>query len=323
MLRLQAGQLREMLRPLGLADEIAGFEPVAGGRCNSNYCVGLKRGERKLFVRIYSRGADVARKEAALGQLLAGRAPVAAVLHSAPDGVPGCPPFAVQEWVQHPSLSAVLESLAGLEARALGESVGETLGRIVGVRFSGPGDLGPDLSVKPWPWADDGDGMFLEFVRGCLEAGRAVERLGNERSQRLWELARCEAFRLREPEPAACLVHGDFGPTNLLVSRDRGRPSVAAVVDWEFAHSGTPLMDLANLLRREEQAPPEFASGVAAAFSATWGPLPADWRARAKLIDLTAQLEFLQSVAERGEIHAQAIEIIDRTLASWDSYLPS
>ncbi|MGW2342616.1 phosphotransferase family protein [Streptomyces sp. NPDC001661] len=39
------------------------------------------------------------------------------------------------------------------------------------------------------------------------------------------------------------LVHGDFGPNNLLL--DPGTFEVTAVVDWEFAHFGAPVEDLA------------------------------------------------------------------------------
>jgi aminoglycoside phosphotransferase (APT) family kinase protein len=39
------------------------------------------------------------------------------------------------------------------------------------------------------------------------------------------------------------LVHGDYGPQNLLF--DRGSLEVVAVLDWEFAHDGNPVEDLA------------------------------------------------------------------------------
>jgi len=55
----------------------------------------------------------------------------------------------------------------------------------------------------------------------------------------------------RPPHPAVSgldgdgpvLVHGDYGPQNLLVDPDAGR--VTGVLDWEFAHRGDPIEDLA------------------------------------------------------------------------------
>ena len=39
------------------------------------------------------------------------------------------------------------------------------------------------------------------------------------------------------------LVHGDFGPQNLLLDPDTAEPT--ALVDWEFAHIGDPVEDVA------------------------------------------------------------------------------
>lgn len=44
-------------------------------------------------------------------------------------------------------------------------------------------------------------------------------------------------------EASGTLVHGDFGPNNVLLRPDR--IAVAAVVDWEWAHFGEKLEDLA------------------------------------------------------------------------------
>ncbi|MEU0240822.1 phosphotransferase [Nocardiopsis sp. NPDC006198] len=45
------------------------------------------------------------------------------------------------------------------------------------------------------------------------------------------------------PLPGQVFVHGDFGPNNVLMEPCGGR--VAAVLDWEWAHPGAPVEDLA------------------------------------------------------------------------------
>jgi aminoglycoside phosphotransferase len=45
------------------------------------------------------------------------------------------------------------------------------------------------------------------------------------------------------PGATGVVVHGDFGPNNVLFSA--GSLSVAAVLDWEFCHPGEPIEDLA------------------------------------------------------------------------------
>jgi aminoglycoside phosphotransferase (APT) family kinase protein len=43
------------------------------------------------------------------------------------------------------------------------------------------------------------------------------------------------------------LVHSDFNPKNLLVDPETAR--ITGLIDWEFAHAGSPYADLGNLLR--------------------------------------------------------------------------
>ncbi len=54
---------------------------------------------------------------------------------------------------------------------------------------------------------------------------------------------------LDEHRPSRCypgLMHGDFHVANVLIRRDT--PEVAAIVDWELATIGDPLLDLGHLL---------------------------------------------------------------------------
>ena len=46
-----------------------------------------------------------------------------------------------------------------------------------------------------------------------------------------------------------CLVHGDFDGSNILVKKVGGQWQVSGVVDWEYAISATPLVDLGHILR--------------------------------------------------------------------------
>lgn len=48
---------------------------------------------------------------------------------------------------------------------------------------------------------------------------------------------------LGDAQPAGVLVHGDYGPNNVLL--DPAAVRVSAVVDWEWVHAGDPVEDLA------------------------------------------------------------------------------
>jgi fructokinase len=89
------------------------------------------------------------------------------------------------------------------------------------------------------------------------------------------------------------LVHSDFNGKNLLVL-DRGdRWSISAVLDWEFAFSGSPLVDVGNMLRFRAAYPPSFVSGFIAGFREAGGDLPSDWQEVSEALDLYALADFL------------------------------
>jgi aminoglycoside phosphotransferase (APT) family kinase protein len=52
---------------------------------------------------------------------------------------------------------------------------------------------------------------------------------------------------LAEGVDRVCLVHSDFNPKNLLVDPTSAR--ITGLIDWEFAHAGSPYTDLGNLFR--------------------------------------------------------------------------
>ncbi|THI93004.1 translation initiation factor IF-2, partial [Nocardioides sp.] len=70
------------------------------------------------------------------------------------------------------------------------------------------------------------------------------------------------AQELLDTVDRSCVVHSDLNPKNLLLDPDT--LTVAAVVDWEFSHSGHPFTDLGNLLRFDRL--PAWVDGVVGAW---------------------------------------------------------
>ena len=93
------------------------------------------------------------------------------------------------------------------------------------------------------------------------------------------------------------LVHGDFKPSNILVSEGR----IVAILDWEFAHSGCFYMDMGNLLRH---LPSHWENDLAVGLADEGVELPANWAFQASLIDLVSHLEFLTS--DRSDMFKKA-----------------
>jgi aminoglycoside phosphotransferase (APT) family kinase protein len=89
-------------------------------------------------------------------------------------------------------------------------------------------------------------------------------------------------------------VHSDFNPKNLLALRGAdGHWRITAVLDWEFAFSGSPLHDVGNMLRFGGEIPAAFADGFADGFRAGGGELPPDWREVSAALDLFALADLL------------------------------
>jgi len=126
------------------------------------------------------------------------------------------------------------------------------------------------------------------------------------------------APRLSALDSEAALVHGDFNKRNLLVHRSGGRWRVAAVLDWEFAVSGSQLADLGSFLRYERTArplaEPHFSSGYARA----GGYLPPDWRRLARLVDLVALCESLSHDELPADVSSELVELLRATIEDRD-----
>ncbi|WP_018347594.1 phosphotransferase family protein [Longispora albida] len=121
-------------------------------------------------------------------------------------------------------------------------------GRIVVKRYAGPDAqdraaterlwLGRMRGLLPVPPVLDGDDSSSTL--GFVEGVHGQELLDQRPAEILDACGRMLA-RLQAAEPG--LVHGDFGPNNLLFAP--ATLEVSAILDWEWAHIGDGIEDLA------------------------------------------------------------------------------
>jgi aminoglycoside phosphotransferase (APT) family kinase protein len=88
-------------------------------------------------------------------------------------------------------------------------------------------------------------------------------------------------------------VHAGYNGKNLLAVGSDGRWSISAVLDWEFAFSGSPLTDIGNMLRFRDEHPPGFGDGFIAGYRDAGGELPERWREISEALDLYPLADFL------------------------------
>ncbi|WP_119459889.1 phosphotransferase [Rhodospirillaceae bacterium SYSU D60014] len=303
-LRLDHAAVGLLLRPVFPDAEVAGIERTKGGLMNTNIRVELSGRAEPVLLRLYQRDPALALKEMRLGREIASRVPVARFIHFAHDNPVTGRPYALMEWIDGKHLETVVPTLDDSALTTLGASVGRTLAAIHSFTFDKPGFFDADLRV---PERIDIDaGGLLTYLRHCLIEGRGGRRLGPELTADAFAVAEREGHLLDEWLHQPCLVHADFNGSNILIrqSAESDDWEVAAVLDWEFAFSGSPAFDFGNLLRPPLQEVETFFAEVTEGYCRAGGVLPQEWRRIARIADLFAWADFLN----RPETTAPLIE---------------
>lgn len=290
-----AGRILEFLprapRPLSL-------EFLAGGHINSNYKVGLDDG-RCVVLRIFPQGEAVFRKETEILRALTGVLPVPHLHLALWDRATFGYPCAVLEWIDALTLGEALATFPD-EAAKIGAEVAGILHRVGTCR----------LPLPRFP-------PFAKYVKECLFVKNGAQYLGAGMAAELWAFVQEQAALLDRMHGGDCLVHGDFQGDNVLLRRDERHWRVAAILDWEWAHSGCYLRDLGSLVRHSGQSQAAFQEGLEAGFSQNGAPLPEKWLMAARTWDIAAHCEKLAFPRHRGQVTIRSIWFIKECLTDY------
>jgi len=305
---LPASDLDPLIRRAFGSRRVIEIQPLSGGYRNANFKVRLDHQADPVVFRIYEHDPSLCRKEVDVMQLVAGSVPVPEVLCTEPAGLGDLPPFVVLSFVEGITFRDLKR---GKDRTAIAEaafSAGETLAAIGKVKFPSPGWLGPGPKVMA-PLLE-GENPTLRFVDSCLESTNLQRRVPGELRDRTRDELLRWAPQFARLDAETHLAHGDFGKRNLLVRCLAGHWRVEAVLDWEYAISSSPLVDIGHFLRYERSGQdllePHFSQGYLAA----GGTLPADWQRLAALLDLTALCETLTHDELPDPVVAELLELV-------------
>lgn len=305
---LPSGALDGIVQTALPGARVLACEALSNGLRNANFKLRLDRAPDSVVLRIYEHDASLCRKEIDLMSLAGAAVPVPEVLHAEPEGWADLPPFLITRWIEGISFRDLKRSGDRQAIAEAAGAVGETLAAIGRFTFPKPGWLLPGPAVGA-PLLEGADAL-PRFIDLCL----ATENLRGRMSSDLREGTQAEmwrwAKRLAHHTEEACLAHGDFNRRNLLVHLAAGRWRVAAVLDWEFAVSGSPLADIGSFLRYERAAQPMAEPHFSEGYQRAGGQLPADWRRLARLIDLAALCESLTHDALPDTVTVEIVEIV-------------
>ncbi|MBI4860635.1 MAG: phosphotransferase [Candidatus Riflebacteria bacterium] len=293
------------------------LESLKGGLRNSNYRVQVEGLADEFVIRLHDHDSGSCRKEFEVLQLVAGSVPVPEVVVASTESSELLDrPYLVLRYV-HGILFRDLRRSGDREAIAqAARSAGSTLAAIGRFTFSSPGWFGPDLTIGGR--YVEGPDSFLRFLERCLSSPALRARMEDALASRVTAHARIWNDRLGGTEIDSQLVHADFNSSNLIVHQLRGRWAVAAVLDWEFAFSGTPLHDLGNFIRYERVDRPLVEPHFSEGYVSDGGKLPPDWWKLARAVDLTALCEILTRPGTPGSVTAEVLELVEATIEERD-----
>ncbi len=305
--------LAEMLAPAYPGQSVVAAELLSGGFANTNYKVELSNMDAPVVVRVYIRDPSAAYREASILELVKERVPVPEVLYVSPEGA-APQTYLILSWVGGVPLDRLLVEAATPDAKRAVRATGSVLAKLQTFRFESAGFFGKKLDIRN-PFASE-PRAIVGILEQCLFKDCGGERLGAALTQRLWRFVTEHEASLGVVEHHAMLVHGDFSGVNVVVRTTHGPPEVAALIDWEYAHSGTPLVDLGSMLRRPgHELTPWFQEELVRGYREDGGILPENWRQVSRIVDLVKLCAFVRS-PNAGEVAIAGVRaLIESALA--------
>jgi len=292
--------------------KVARTELLTGGLINTNLKIHFESDFNPVVLRLYRDGAAACDKEVAIHNLIHRHVPVPEILHAESKE----PAFAVVEYIEGLTFQQ-LKRTSNLNAiQQASASIGKTLAAIGRFRFPAPGALlASEASLVVGNKFIEGPDPIPRILDRFLSSNTFQQRAGSKLVDRLHEFIWSYAPILPSLETDCSLVHNDFGNRNILVSEVNGVWAVAAILDWELAFSGSPLLDVGHFLRYELDAAPLREPYFSRAFVEHGSHLPDNWRSVVKLIDLTGLVECLTHDELPSDVEAELFALIDATLA--------
>lgn len=288
------------------------YESISNGCANLNFKIITENPHKVQILRVYLRDKAAAYREQKLAALIGSHVSIPKVhLIGNVDEYR----FAIMEYKEGMLLRDVLLSGENLDIKNLMIEAGSILAVIQSYRFPYSGFFDNDLHISQ-PISQEG---YIEFAKKCLEHHAIVEQISAGYISKIDHYVKKYAACLPD-ENQNHLVHGDFDPANILVQKRNGEWKISAILDWEFAFSGSFLTDVANMLRYAHQMAPEFEEGFLEGLQNGGVFLPQNWRISINLLNILALLDCLTrgSPAEKPNQCADIRSLISHIIQQLD-----
>jgi len=300
-------EIRELVRSQLGGSEIESVSVLTGGFVNSNYRLVLSD-HRSLVLRIGARPGDL-KKELRVLKHVQDTVPVPAVIAQ---DFSGSHPFALLEFIEGTLLSDSLSSLDPSELTKVAFEAGISLQTIHSFDLGKAGFFNENFVFSPA--FENFGGSLYDYICSSLAGGRVRERLGETLAECALECVRAKRDVYWSIPNSTRLIHCDYNLKNILIRSIGSGWKVAAILDWEFAIGGSPLVDIGNFLRFEDELPAGFSESFVGGYTSGAIGLPSNWREIARLLDLAAMMNFLEGKEEAPRTFHTAVSVIRKTV---------
>ena len=291
--------------------KVATTELLSGGLINTNLKICFESDYSPVVLRLYRGGPAACEKEIAVHNLIRRHVPVPEILHAESKRA-----FAFLEYIEGITFQQLKRTRDLKAIQQASASIGQTLAAIGEFRFSAPGTLmAREASLVVGKKFIEGPDPIPRILDRFLASTAFQRRAGTKLIDQLHNFVWSYAPILPSLQTDCSLVHNDFGNRNILVREVNGVWAVAAILDWELAFSGSPLLDVGHFLRYELDATPLREPHFSRAFVEHGGHLPDNWKSIVKLIDLTGIVECLTHDELPGDVEAELFALINTTLS--------
>lgn len=300
---------------LGCPDlKLSSFDIISGGCANLNIKILLEGEEQPLLLRIYLRDKNSAILEQNLYRLLGRKAPVPIIYYV---GYIDDYHFAICQFIQGITLRDLLLSDVPHNVEAIIKEVGLILAKFSKIEFAEAGFFDQNLNIIE----RTSRASYLTFVDQLWQNQFICQTLSAAIINKIKDYLNKYAELLPNKNEKH-LVHGDFDPANILVKQVDGDWKIAAILDWEFAFSGSIIFDVANMLRYAHHMPDIFSISFLEGLENGGVVLPDNWQITAHLLNLVSLLDILGRRDPKMRPHqcADTILLIDHIIKELDKH---
>lgn len=221
-------------------------------------------------------------------------------------------PFAITELIEGEPLSTLASSLSEVELRTAAIEAGKALQLVHFFDLGKAGFFDEHFSFNA-EFGNFGKAWY-DYICSTLNSAQVQQRLGKSLQERTLVLVQSKQAIYESITNSTRLIHCDYNPKNILMRRVDSHWKLAPILDWEFAASGSPLVDIGNFLRFEDELPHEFDEAFIQGYVSPSATLVENWREIAKLLDLAAMMNFLESESENPQTFRTATSVIKKTV---------